>query len=87
MQWVGCKVAVRPLAHLFILQHQGLLAELPDNVHLLTVEHLEQSKMLLRLENQFQADEPVASGLDANATIDIRVSELCQMAANLLGLR
>ena len=43
--------------------------------------------MLLRLENQFQADEPVANGLDADAAIDIRVSELCQTAAKLLGLR
>ena len=54
-------------------QFSGLAKDLPDNVHLLTVEHLEDKKMLLRLENQFQADELAPNNLNTNVTIDAKV--------------
>ena len=59
------------------------------------MEHLENQKILLRLENQFEADEPVTHNLNTNVTIDVQVScslllgfcittsQLCLLVQNL----
>ena len=59
--------------HCYFNQFSGLAKDLPDNVHLLTVEHLEEKKILLRLENQFQADEPTPKNMSTDVTIDAKV--------------
>ena len=43
----------------FLLQFSGLIKELPLNVHLLTLQFLEENKCLIRLEHQFEASEKV----------------------------
>ena len=62
---------------LFFLQYKGLQDAFPENVHLLTLEYLETNKMLLRLENQFEAEEPTVHALNSNATINLNVSVDC----------
>ena len=43
------------------LQYSALKKSLPDNIHLLTLEYLEKDKILLRLDHQFEASDPVGS--------------------------
>ena len=59
---------------LFFLQYRGLRDAFPENVHLLTLEYLEANKMLLRLENQFETEEPTVHALNSKATINLNVS-------------
>jgi lysosomal alpha-mannosidase len=42
----------------YSLMHTGLSAPLPDNVHLLTLERLDDTTVLLRLDHQFEASDP-----------------------------
>ena len=48
-----------------------LKKELPDNVHLLTLEYLEFNKFLLRLEHQFEATDPTHNN---HVTVSLSVS-------------
>ena len=60
-----------------VFQYKGLQGTFPENIHLLTLEYLETNKMLLRLENQFEADEPVVNNLNSKATINLSVRVVC----------
>lgn len=53
------------------LQISGLKRELPANVHLLTVQLLEKTSLLLRLDHMFAAKED--ANLSTPVTVDIKV--------------
>ena len=55
-----------------LLQFTGITKELPYNVHLLTVQSLTKGHVLIRLENQYQADEPPWNQ-PASVTLDVSV--------------
>lgn len=48
-----------------------ITGELPPNVHVLTLELLESNKYLLRLEHQFEIDDPI---LSSNVSVSLNVS-------------
>ena len=58
---------------LFLFQYSALKKSLPDNIHLLTLEYLEKDKILLRLDHQFEASDPVGSD---DVTVSLSVSIL-----------
>uniref|UniRef100_A0A1X7VKL5 Alpha-mannosidase n=1 Tax=Amphimedon queenslandica TaxID=400682 RepID=A0A1X7VKL5_AMPQE len=51
------------------LMYNGLSIPLPDNVHLLTLEHLDQSTILLRLDHQFESTDPEKWSTTANVKL------------------
>ena len=53
-----------------LLQYSGLARDLPSNIHLLTLERLDHTHHLLRLEHQAQIDE---APLNNTATIQLEV--------------
>ena len=53
------------------IQVSGLKRELPANVHLLTVQLLEKTNLLLRLEHMFAANED--ANLSTPVTVNIKV--------------
>jgi len=55
----------------------GLTANLPDNVHLLTVELLADKSVLLRVEHMFAAKED--ANLSASITINVKVGLLIEL--------
>ena len=60
------------VSHSFVLlQYKGLQSELPRNVHMLTLQYLTQTEILLRLEHQYEAQEDKI--LSEPVTINIEV--------------
>ena len=61
--------------HLFLctthIQVSGLRRELPENVHLLTVQLLEKTSLLLRLEHMFAVKED--ANLSTSVTVNVKV--------------
>ncbi|XP_019848841.1 PREDICTED: lysosomal alpha-mannosidase-like [Amphimedon queenslandica] len=54
------------------LKYSGLSTALPDNVHLLTLEYLDKSTILLRLDHQFESDDPK----EWSAPASVKLSDL-----------
>ena len=59
---------------LVYIQVSGLRRELPENVHLLTVQLLEKTSLLLRLEHMFAVKED--TNLSTSVTFDVKVLTL-----------
>ncbi len=60
-----------------LLQFTGVKAELPMNVHLLTLSALGDYMYLLRLEHQFEVDEGTL-GKPVNVSLSVSPSVHCQ---------
>ena len=58
-------------------QVSGLKRELPANVHLLTVQLLNKTSLLLRLDHMFAAKED--ANLSTSVTVNIKVWNVCLM--------
>ena len=56
---------------MYYIQVSGLRRELPENVHLLTVQLLEKTSLLLRLENMFAVKED--ANLSTSVTVNVKV--------------